>query len=303
MGVSPSRAMFPLALVVIGTCGTLPLGAGAVTFAQFNGYLEAYGVTNVNFQLLDFFYGRIATLIVIILYAVLVGIKVSPKQPLVPITLTTSHKKDGKDIPALGPVQEVLGYSIFILTTLGLIFESQIGIPGWVVTLTGAILMVATRVLSPKEAIASFPIRIVLMLIGALTVGGAMVSCGLGDFIGEVIANVVGNTKNGYVIGALFFVVPFLMTQVMNNQSCQAIFLPVVILSCSALGCDPRGPLILLSAACLTAFMTPMATGTIPMVMETGGYDQGSLLKQGLLPFIIISVVSVLVVMTLYPAY
>ena len=303
MGVSPSRAMFPLALVVIGTCGTLPLGAGAVTFAQFNGYLEAYGVTNVNFQLLDFFYGRIATLIVIILYAVLVGIKVSPKQPLVPITLTTNHKKDGKEIPALGPVQEVLGYSIFILTTLGLIFESQIGIPGWVVTLTGAILMVATRVLSPKEAIASFPIRIVLMLIGALTVGGAMVSCGLGDFIGEVIANVVGNTKNGYVIGALFFVVPFLMTQVMNNQSCQAIFLPVVILSCSALGCDPRGPLILLSAACLTAFMTPMATGTIPMVMETGGYDQGSLLKQGLLPSIIISVVSVLVVMTLYPAY
>ena len=49
--------------------------------------------------------------------------------------------------------------------------------------------------------------------------------------------------------------------------------------------------------------MTPMATGTIPMVMETGGYDQGSLLKQGLLPSIIISVVSVLVVMTLYPAY
>ena len=28
MGVSPSKAMFPLALVVIGTCGTLPLGAG-----------------------------------------------------------------------------------------------------------------------------------------------------------------------------------------------------------------------------------------------------------------------------------
>ena len=133
--------------------------------------------------------------------------------------------------------------------------------------------------------------------------GSAMSECGLGDKIGELVAAVVGETRNGYIIGALFFVVPFIMTQFMNNQSCQAIFLPIVILSCQALGCDPRGPLILLSAACLTAFLTPMATGTIPMVMGTGGYDQASLIKQGWLPSLIITVVSVLSVMTLYPAF
>lgn len=141
------------------------------------------------------------------------------------------------------------------------------------------------------------------MIIGALVMGAAMDACGLGDKIGELVAAIVGNTRNGYVIGALFFVVPFIMTQFMNNQSCQAIFLPIVILSCQALGCDPRGPLILLSAACLTAFLTPMATGTIPMVMGTGGYDQAALIKQGWLPSLLITVVSVLTVMTLYPAF
>lgn len=303
MGVSPSRAMFPLALVVIGTCAVLPLGGGAVTYATYNGYLEAYGVTDVSFQLLDFFKGRIATLVVLLAYAIFIGIRISPKEPPVPITMTTAKKKNGKDIPPLDPVREVLGYGIFILTTLGLIFEQQIGIPSWQVTLTGAVLMVATGVLTTKEAIEAFPIRIVLMLVGALTVGAAMVECGLGDKIGEVIASIVGETKNGYLIGALFFVVPFLMTQVMNNQSCAAIFQPVIILSCQALGCDPRGPLILLAAASLTAFLTPMATGTIPMVMETGGYDQVSLLKQGWLPSLILCVVSVLTVMTIFPAF
>lgn len=220
-----------------------------------------------------------------------------------PITMMTARKKDGKEIPPLDSVREVLGYGIFIVTTLGLIFEQQIGIVSWQITLTGAVLMVATGVLTAKEAVNSFPIRIVLMLIGALTVGSAMVGCGLGDKIGEIIAAVVGESRNGYVIGALFFVVPFLMTQLMNNQSCAAIFQPVIILSCQALGCDPRGPLILLAAASLTAFLTPMATGTIPMVMETGGYDQASLLKQGWLPSLILCVVSVISVMTIFPAF
>ena len=303
MGVSPSKAMFPLALVIIGTCGVLPLGAGAVTYATYNGYLEAFGVTDIKFELLDFFKGRFITLIVLVAYAILIGIRISPQEPPVPITMTTARKKDGKEIPPLDSVREVLGYGIFIVTTLGLIFEQQIGIVSWQITLTGAVLMVATGVLTAKEAVNSFPIRIVLMLIGALTVGSAMVGCGLGDKIGEIIAAVVGESRNGYVIGALFFVVPFLMTQLMNNQSCAAIFQPVIILSCQALGCDPRGPLILLAAASLTAFLTPMATGTIPMVMETGGYDQASLLKQGWLPSLILCVVSVISVMTIFPAF
>ena len=245
MGVSPSKAMFPLALVVIGTCGTLPLGAGAVTFAQYNGYLEAFGITDISFTMMDFFYGRIITLVVVVIYAIFVGAKISPEQPPVAITTTNAKARGGKEIAPLDPVREVIGYSVFILTVIGLVAESKIGIPGWQVTLTGAVLMVISGVLTPKEATDSFPF----------------------------------------------------------NQSCQAIFLPIVILSCQALGCDPRGPLILLSAACLTAFLTPMATGTIPMVMGTGGYDQASLIKQGWLPSLIITVVSVLSVMTLYPAF
>ena len=63
------------------------------------------------------------------------------------------------------------------------------------------------------------------------------------------------------------------------------------------------GPLILLSAASLTAFLTPSATATVPLMMGAGGYDQKDLFKMGWLPSLIICVTSVLVTMTVFPAY
>ena len=124
-----------------------------------------------------------------------------------------------------------------------------------------------------------------------------------GQLIGDTIAGALGGTRNGYIIGAVFFIIPFLLTQFMQNGSVQNIFRPIVILTCTSLGCNPVGPLILLTASTLTAFLTPMATPAVPVCMEAGGYNQADLLKQGWLPCIIVPVISVLCVMTIFPAF
>ena len=169
--------------------------------------------------------------------------------------------------------------------------------------MTCAALEVVTGVLKPKEAKASVPFMIILMLVAALSVGGAMVNCGLGDVIGNAVAISLGDTKNSYIIGAAFFVIPFILTQFMQNQSVMNIFIPIVVLTCKSLDCNPVGPLVLLNAACLTAFLTPSATSTIPLMMGAGGYDQGDLLKMGWLPSLIICVISVVCTMTFIPAF
>ncbi|MBQ1531443.1 MAG: anion permease, partial [Solobacterium sp.] len=199
--------------------------------------------------------------------------------------------------------REFLGYFLFALTTLGLIFSSKLGLANWQVAMTGATLEVVTGVLKPKEATNAVPFMIVLMLIAALSVGGAMVECGLGDLIGAKLADALGGTHNSYVIGAAFFIIPFLLTQVMQNQSVGNIFVPIIILTCKALGANPVGPLILLSAASLTAFLTPSATATVPLMMGFGGYDQKDLLKMGWLPSLIICIASVAITMTLIPCF
>ena len=100
-----------------------------------------------------------------------------------------------------------------------------------------------------------------------------------------------------------FFIFPFLLTQLMLNRGVMLIFHPIAIATCAAMGADPRGLMILIQAACLTAFMTPMATGAVPFIMGYGGYDQKSMLKQGLPVAVLFCVVSVLWTMTMFPLF
>ena len=87
----------------------------------------------------------------------------------------------------------------------------------------------------------------------------------------------------------------------MNNWGVVNIFNPIAILSCLSMGYDPRGPMILVLAGSLTAFMTPMATPAVPLMMGAGNYSQKDLLKAGWQPSLIICAVAVLWVMTVYP--
>ena len=43
MGISRSKVVFPVGVVTICTCCTLPFGAGATIAAELNGYIESYG--------------------------------------------------------------------------------------------------------------------------------------------------------------------------------------------------------------------------------------------------------------------
>ena len=298
-GVSPSKVMFPMGLVVVGTCGVLPMGTGAVMFAQQNAYLESYEYTDYAMTLLDPFKGRILSAVLIILFAIFIAPKFCPDHET---NAVTSGRKAAEKEP-LDPFHEFLGYAIFIVTTIGLVFSSKLGVANWQVAMCGAVLELVLGVLKPKEATAAVPYQVVLLLIAALSVGGAMVECGLGDLIGDALASALGGTRNGYIIGAAFFLIPFILTQFMQNQSVMNIFIPIVILTCKSLGCNPVGPLILLNAACLTAFLTPSATATVPLMMEAGNYSQGDLLKMGLLPSLLICIASVVVTMTIFPAF
>jgi len=300
--ISVSKVMFPIVLTDVGTCGSIPVGSGATTFATMNGYLESYGYTDYSMALLDPFKGRWLVSILIVLFSIFIAPRFCPEQPSV--TVAEAESKAGKKGPApLDTVREFLGVAIFVLTTVCLIFQTKLGLASWQIALAGAAILCITGVLKPNEAAAAVPIRIVMLIVAALSLGKAMIACGLGDLIGDAMANALGGTTNGYVIGAVFFVVPFILTQFMQNQSVQNIFLPILILTCKSLGCNPIGPLILLNASTLTAFLTPMATPVIPVCMDAGGYNQRDLLKMGWLPSLVIAVVSVIVVMTIFPAY
>ena len=81
------------------------------------------------------------------------------------------------------------------------------------------------------------------------------------------------------------------------------VLIPILIITCSSIGCDPRGPIILCSLASMSSLITPMPNPVVPMAMQAGGYTQKTILKVGLVPAVVRGVVGVLIAMTLFPAF
>lgn len=142
-----------------------------------------------------------------------------------------------------------------------------------------------------------------MLFVGANTMATALVGTGTADFIGEIISASVGGAANTFVLHGVFFIVPFVITQFMQNQSVMNVFAPIALITCGALGADPRGCMILISAGALTAYMTPSATAAVAMCMGAGGYDIKSLFKMGWLFAVIACVVYVLFVSLVYSAF
>ena len=158
-----------------------------------------------------------------------------------------------------------------------------------------------TAVLTEKEAVASVNWPMAFLLVGSFAMGGALTETGAGEVVGNFLASFANKLGNRYLIGLVFFIVPFLLTQVMMNRTVMIVFIPIAILACKSLNANPIGIMILVQSACLSSFMTPMATPAVPMCMSMGGYDVKSLIKQSILPAAILCVISVLWIMTVFP--
>lgn len=301
-GHSRSQYMFPVMVVCVACCGILPLASAIQQAGQFTGFMESYGFTGMSIRAIDFTIGTWPILIIVPLWAVFVGPKFTPKQPAVPIE-ALEQKAANKGQQKLSPVVDKIGIFLFFATILCLIFSSQLHLKTWSVALVGSLCMVLFGVVDQKSALRDIPWDMLMLFVGALALGTSLTNTGAGDMIGNALATVVGGTHNNYILGALFFIIPFLLTQFMLNRSVSAVFVPICLLTCSALGANPTGLVLLVNAGSLTAFLTPMATPAVPMCMADGGYDLKSLFKSGALITLILPVIYIFYTMTVFPAF
>ncbi len=298
--VSRSLYIFPLMVTAIATCGILPGPTAIQMSGQFTGFMETYGFTGMTFTPTNFFFGEWPVIIVVLVWAMLLSAKFLPAQT----EIETAEKKENKASAGnLSGFSNTAGIIIFFATIIILVFSAQLKLQTWWVALVGSLMMVLFKVVDQRNALRDIPWDMILLYVGALGLGTALTNTGAGEMIGNALASAVGGTHNNYVLGALFFVIPFLMTQVMLNRAVSAVFVPICLLTCSALGANPIGLIMLVNAGSLTAFMTPMATPAVPMAMGDGGYELKDLLKGGWLISILLAAVYIIYTMTVFPAF
>ncbi len=301
MQIKPSKMMYSIGLVAVTTSFTItPIGPYAASFIEDNGYLAEYGITNYAFTMFTEMSVKVPVVIFVLIWAIFFAPKFAPEQPLFPIKAMEGKKRAEKE--PLKPVQEVLGYAVFAVVIVCLIFQS-FGLPSWVIPTLGACILVFSGVLTEKEAIDNMGLDIVMLYVGVVTLGSALGNTGAGELVGDAVADMLSATHNNYVIGAIFFIAAFVMTSVLYNRAVSKILIPLVILTAMSMECDPRGLMELCYIGSMCSLLTPMATSVVPMMMSAGGYDQKTLLKMGWIPSIVMGVIAVGFAMTLYPCF
>lgn len=298
MNISVSKMMFPVAIASVSTAFIIePIGPYAAWFVTDNGYMQSYGWTATKFSMWTETWVILPVGLITLLLCIFVVPKFLPEKPDLPTTMIKGRELKKQE--PLSPVREVLGYGIFA----AVIVCMMAGLPSWEVSLIGAIVVVASGVLTGREAIENMNLEIVLMYIGVVIVGVALGTTGAAELLGKSIAGLLGNTHNGYIIGATFYLIGFIMTSILYNRAVTTVLVPLTIMTCTSMGCDPRGPIILVALASMSSLITPLATAVVPMAMGAGGYSQKTILKAGWLPGLVRGVAGVLIAMTLYPAF
>ncbi len=158
MNISPSKMMYPIAIAAVSTSFIIePIGPYAAWYVTQNGYMESYGWTSTQLNMWNETAVFLPVGIVTILLAIFVVPRFLPDQPERPITAIGGRKL--QEQAPLSPVREFLGYGVFVAVILGL----MLGYTSWQVTLIGAIVLVASGVLTEREAIENMNMSTVLL--------------------------------------------------------------------------------------------------------------------------------------------
>ena len=138
-------------------------------------------------------------------------------------------------------------------------------------SLAVAFLLVATRVLTLRQARNALDLDILVLIAAAFGLGAAVTASGLGEAIAVVLVDVMSPLGS---IGALAGVLlaTMLLTELISNNAAAALMFPIGVSSALALGADPRPFVIAITLGASLSFLTPIGYQTNLMVYGLGNY-------------------------------
>ncbi len=191
-----------------------------------------------------------------------------------------------------------LAIGIFV-GVLALATCEVIGLP--IAMMLGALLVFATRCITPQEAYCDVEWKAIILIGCMLALGVAMESTGAARYLSSLIVQGVGAANPLLLLSGFFFLTVFL-TQPMSNQAAAIVVLPIALQTAYDMQMNPRafGMVIAFAASC--SFITPLEPSCI-MVYGAGRYRFVDFLKVGTLLTLIIFAIVILLVPIVWPLH
>lgn len=299
LNIKRTKVIYPVMVIALTWIFLFPVGMGASTIAQMNGYLESFG-SEFRFNMMDMTIGRLPGVILNTLFCIFILPRVCPDKPSV------EFRDDlGREVAksTLSKPQEILCYIIAVVMVVLMILAGTIGIQVYTVAIVGASALTLFGILSEKEAFQSINFGMVFFFAAILPLSTALTKTGASDVIADAIITILGGSTNPWLISTVFVLVCFVATQFLSNTGCVQVFTPLALMVCVQLNMNPVGIMSLVNIGCCASYLTPMANPGIPLTMSAGGYSLKDCIKIGILPGLLICAIGVVWCSLFFPAY
>lgn len=171
---------------------------------------------------------------------------------------------------------------IALLTLLAVVITAATGIlPIAVSSLTGAMIMLATRSLRLGGAIRAVSSSVYFVVVASLALGQALTVTGASGYLTDVFLFFTQGAAPVVVLSALMLLMAIL-TNVVSNNAAAVIGTPIGIGIAQQLGVDPEPFILAVLFGANLSFATPMSYKTNLLVMSAGGYTFNDFLKVGI---------------------
>jgi di/tricarboxylate transporter len=165
--------------------------------------------------------------------------------------------------------------------------------------LLAAVLLVATRVLTPLEARRAIDIEVIVVIASAFGLAAAMQASGLASTVATGLVEVFGGFgERGVLLGLVL--ATMILTEMVTNNAAALLMLPIAVSAATASGLDPRGAAIAVAVSASASFLSPIGYQTNMMVYGPGGYRFSDYARLGWVLSLTVVVATVLLVPVLW---
>ncbi|WP_319413039.1 SLC13 family permease [uncultured Cohaesibacter sp.] len=164
----------------------------------------------------------------------------------------------------------------------------------------GAVFVMMTRCIDPKDAFDAIDWRILFLIFGMLGVSMGLEQTGAAKLIVETSVGLVGDA-GPYVILAIVYVLTSALTEMISNNAVAVLIGPIVIGLAQQLGLDPRPFIMAVMFAASASFATPIGYQTNTFIYSAGGYKFRDFLMVGLPLNVLFAMVAIIVIPLFFP--
>lgn len=154
----------------------------------------------------------------------------------------------------------------------------------------GVLVLMATRVVSPRNAYDAVDWSVIVLLAALLPVAGALESTGAAAAVATVLLDHLAQ-GNAVIALAAVLIVTMTLSDVLNNAATAAIMCPIAIDAARQLDAGPDAFLMAVAIGGSCAFLTPIGHQNSTLILGPGGFRFGDYWRLGLpLELIVVAV-------------